>query len=391
MIAYPVRSIRYLKNKSPSLAQRVRSDYVESSAFVSAGPETFFGYYDIHPDNGSHYLFHKIDTDQSTSIRKRSLGKEEKTEVIGTTQSWSYQQGAMAQWLPDGNTVAFNCDENGTLGARLVSAGQSSFHPYPVELVADDGWFSINFKRLTHSEYGYERPEQAANFKIDQAREEDGIWFFELASKKATLIVRLSDLDRNVAGIKAEFINHLSLSRGGRHLIFIHRLITSTGRRSRLYLHDRINKTTTLILDEGFVSHYCWSSGETFVIYAKIQGKKGYFQYNVDSGQFASFADGRLDGFGDGHPTTSPDGRYLLTDTYPDKENFRHLILFDTTTGKLTTIASFWVPFMFFDYRRCDLHPRWSRNGDYLFFDSAHTGQRGLYHVEFNKILDGIA
>jgi len=38
---------------------------------------------------------------------------------------------------------------------------------------------------------------------------------------------------------------------------------------------------------------------------------------------------------------------------------------------------------------RCDLHPRWSRDGRKVSIDSAHSGQRQIYALDVGAIVDG--
>ena len=45
------------------------------------------------------------------------------------------------------------------------------------------------------------------------------------------------------------------------------------------------------------------------------------------------------------------------------------------------TIAKVFSPFKYDNDTRCDLHPRWSRDGRKVCFDSVFVGHRGLYVV----------
>ena len=82
---------------------------------------------------------------------------------------------------------------------------------------------------------------------------------------------------------------------------------------------------------------------------------------------------------GDGHPSYSPNGKMIVTDTYPDKARVARLYCIED--DKINNIAKVYAPFKYDNDVRCDLHPRWSRKGDKICFDSVFEGRRGLYIV----------
>jgi hypothetical protein len=89
----------------------------------------------------------------------------------------------------------------------------------------------------------------------------------------------------------------------------------------------------------------------------------------------------------DGHCSFSPDGKWLLTDTYPRTEPYRTLILYELRSGARTDIGRFYSPPEITGEIRCDLHPRWSRDGSQVCFDSAHEGQRQVYVADVSGVV----
>jgi len=89
----------------------------------------------------------------------------------------------------------------------------------------------------------------------------------------------------------------------------------------------------------------------------------------------------------DGHCSYSPDGRWILTDTYPDRERLRTLILYRPSDGSRVDIGRFFSPRELDGEIRCDLHPRWSRDGQKICFDSVHEGHRQIYVVDVSEIV----
>lgn len=79
----------------------------------------------------------------------------------------------------------------------------------------------------------------------------------------------------------------------------------------------------------------------------------------------------------DGHPSWTHDRRFMLTDTYADEAGYRHLLLYDAETDRVHTAGRFFSPFNNCGYR-CDLHPRFSRDGEFIIIDTAHTGRHSI-------------
>ena len=50
-------------------------------------------------------------------------------------------------------------------------------------------------------------------------------------------------------------------------------------------------------------------------------------------------------------------------------------------------IGKFLSPLDYYDYYRCDLHPRWSPDGKLLSIDSTHSGMRESYIIDVSKIV----
>ncbi len=89
----------------------------------------------------------------------------------------------------------------------------------------------------------------------------------------------------------------------------------------------------------------------------------------------------------DGHPIFTRDGRYMVTDSYPDKEQMQRLIVLDTVTKKSLIIAR-----LFANYYRnpssCDLHPKLSVDNDYLVVDTAFDSKHHMivFKLNWNEI-----
>ena len=90
----------------------------------------------------------------------------------------------------------------------------------------------------------------------------------------------------------------------------------------------------------------------------------------------------------DGHCSFSPDRKWILTDTYPDKEESkRTLILYNVEEGRRVDIGRFYAPPEIWGDIRCDLHPRWDRDGKSVTIDSAHEGHRQIYMLDVSAVV----
>ena len=141
-------------------------------------------------------------------------------------------------------------------------------------------------------------------------------------------------------------------------------------------------------MDERVVSHYCWLDDDQLVVWGRYRGYDGYFVADVNTGSIRTLGHGVLDQYGDGHPSFSPDKRWIITDTYPDKARMRHLLLYNTKTDHVTEIGCFFAPWEFDGPLRCDLHPRWSPDGVKISIDSAHEGFRGNYVIDIADLVE---
>jgi Tol biopolymer transport system component len=88
----------------------------------------------------------------------------------------------------------------------------------------------------------------------------------------------------------------------------------------------------------------------------------------------------------DGHCSTSPDGQWLLYDSYP-RQGYRYLYLYNLPRQQGLTLAGLYdLPVAVTDIR-CDLHPRWNRQGTGISLDATFEGFRGIYTVDLRDVM----
>lgn len=363
--------------------------------------ETFFGYYDKAPDNGEGLIL-VMSTKASTSNIPRSIDNiqldvfslndqkfilDEKIVI----KAFNWQQGCRAHWKNKDEFVFNNYDE--VLDSYLtyvysISKREivSSF-PVAVQDSYDDKFFlSLCYKSLAklRPDYGY--------FKHVVQPSSDycsvGIWKAEYSQNKTEMLVSLHDVlsfefDKTINDFEHK-INHIMISPDGDYFIFMHRYYSSNGRRyDRLILSDSDGNLLRVLADHEMVSHCYWYDNNTILGYLRDASSiDAYWLIDINSGEYNNFSDKVFIKRGDGHPSVS--GDFVVTDTYPDKSRFQALYLTRKNSDKEINLGEFFHGFNFSGETRCDLHPRFSSCGDYVYFDSVFSGKRKLYFLDIS-------
>lgn len=360
----------------------------------------FYGYYEKSPwsPDQNHLIVHRA-SDVSKPARLIVLSKASQTATqLATTSAWNFQQGSLAQWFPDrySPSVIFNDVVDRKLVARIKPlSGRERKLPWPIQAVHPAGHttLSINYRRLARlrPEYGYDI--EVDNFCPGQSMHQDGIWHVDLSTEQARLVISLQDLreykPRREMKSSEHKVNHIVYSPAGSHFVFMHRWIGAQGKFSRLYCAESNGARMTLLLDCRMVSHYAWRDENTLLVWARTaRDGDRYYLIDVSSGAAEVVGHNVLDGWGDGHPSFSPDRKWIVTDTYPDRARRQHVLLFECETNKLVHVGAFPAPWRFNGPERCDLHPRWSPDGRLISIDSAHDGLRKSYVIDVSGIVD---
>jgi len=366
--------------------------------------EFFFGYYDKCPwsFDCKYYLVNLWSKNEKGNIKLGIIDvANHNMQVVDSSHTFNFQQGAMFQWL---NRYDYRVIFNTLRGGNLVSIIKDPFNgkeiktiPLPIQSINRNGTeaLTLNYRRLFNlrPEYGYSV--QAGNFPSNMAYEKDGIWKINIETGEYLLMITIADLiainHRKEMDRAHHKINHIMYSPSGRKFIFMHRWICSHGKFSRLFMADNEGGNLKILLDDKMVSHYSWIDDNSVLAYARREplGDK-YYLINTDSLEYEIVGDGVLDIYGDGHPSYSPDKRWMITDTYPDKARMRYLILYDTIANRAKIIGRFFSPWKYDGYYRCDLHPRWSPDGKNISIDSTHEGFRGSYIVDLSDLIGGL-
>lgn len=267
----------------------------------------------------------------------------------------------------------------------------------PVYAVAPDGKQSLhlNFSRAYDIRAGYGYAGVPDPWREVPAPDDAGIWWQNLENGDNRLLISIHQVAQ-FGSVKApaeakHWLDHLQWNSDGSRFLFLHRWgVPRAGAgawwQTRLFTAAADGGDLRCLSDHGMVSHFDWRDSSHILAWAHRCGIGDcYFLFDDDSEHIESVGEGILSV--DGHCSYSPDGQWLLTDTYPDRQGDKTLILWNLAQQKRLDIGKFYGPIPADPEIRCDLHPRWSRDGKQVCIDSIHQGSRQMYIVDVAAVV----
>ncbi len=367
--------------------------------------EYFFGYYDKSPEDatGRYVLCLRAENTWSNvapaipaQILLIDTAKEEsvpdRVRVLATTRAWNVQQGCMMQWLgPDfDHDIIYNDFRDGEYVSVILNVfnGEEKVLQAPVYSVSQDGCFALtlDFSRLHRMRPGYgysNKPDKTEGQKIPDGT---AIWRLDLQDNVLTSVLAYSDFvsfePRPEMENAEHKVNHIMLNPCGKRFMVLHRWFDGQRKYTRLLTVNTDGTSMYNLSDDDMVSHCYWKDNRTIIAFENKKGQGAGYYLMTDLSQ--SFKHLWPNLCNDGHPSFSPDGCLVLTDTYPDRRRIAEIKILDETS--CTVVARVFSPFKYNNETRCDLHPRWSKSGKRVYFDSAHEGHRGLYSLQLSNL-----
>lgn len=381
--------------------------YRDNEAFISSYSictlsdgerETFFGYYDKSPVNKSntHIIY------QSTALKTSSLPSPKfpvqvilyelaTHKIVARFDSCTYnwQQGTKLQWIDEFHFIYNSIDETNNYCSYIVNIKTLCLRKIMAPIYELDGLgnaYSLNFDRLAviRPDYGYFNH---LPYRLPESLWDDGIFRVDLETGDSKLFLSIEkilscfpllDLPTKVTIIHK--VNHIMSSPSGKMFMFLHRYFIDGIKFDRLIVCDKNAEKLKLLAADGMVSHCCWENDENIIAYLRqYQIGDKYFRINVVTGKMNVVGENIISHFGDGHPSVYGDN--MIFDTYPDKARMQTLFSYNLRENHLTVLGRFFTPLKYHDQTRCDLHPKWSFDGEKIFFDSVHSGKRVLCYI----------
>ena len=368
--------------------------------------EYFFGYYDKSPwDITDRYMLCMKANDTWSDVSPMDEAQillidtkaNNKIKVLAKTNAWNVQQSCMLQWLgPDySNRIIYNDYKDGMYCSVIldISTGEEKIIPMAVYSVSPDGSFALtlDFSRLYNLRPGYgyyNKKEDTAGIGLPDTT---AIWHVDLESGKVKSLLKYTDFasfkprSEMMKEGSIHKVNHIMISPNGKRFMVLYRWFTGKRKYSRLVTCNIDGTDMYILSDDDMVSHCFWKNNSYILAFEnKKENGPGYYLMKDKTQEYIHCWPHLCD---DGHPSYSPDGSLIVTDSYPNRARISNIYLMDgdEKNKKNETIARVFSPFKYDNNTRCDLHPRWSNNGDKICFDSVFEGHRGLYVVELNK------
>jgi hypothetical protein len=405
------------------------SNPVPARAATKGPKHHFFGYYDKCPwDKTGRYLLamqigfndRQPKTGEELTIGMVDLKDDDRFIPLDKTTAWCWQQGTMLQWLgraprkpfkpaPDKKgdnapleyspdlEVVYNSvkDKEYVAIIRHVQSGKTRTLPKPIYALSNDGKQAVTlpFDRLHRLRPGYGYCALPERFADDAAPKEYGISWMDMATGKNELVVPIASLAANKPDDRFlnahHWVNHLQFNPSGTRFLFLHRWrLLEKPWFTRLYTCKPDGSDLRLISDTGMVSHFDWRDDDTILAWARTKANGDrFYLFDINGGEPKVVGDTILTR--DGHCSYSPDRKWILNDTYPDAKRLQTLMLFNPKTNRRIDLNQFHLPTKLAGPFRCDLHPRWNRDGTQVCIDSGHEETRQMYVLDVSEFVKG--
>lgn len=376
---------------------------------ITRGPRFhWFGYYDkLQFDPASRYaLGNEVDFEHRSPkagdvIRVGMVDLEDNDRWIelGESRAWNWQQGCMLQWLPDSrNEVIWNDREGDRFVCHIlnVRTRKKRTLPAPVYAIGPKGHWAVtaDFRRLNDTRPGYGYAGLPDPNQSVAAPEDSGIWRVDLATGQRKLLLPVADAVKipnphgDWTGAKHWF-NHLLVSPDGSRFIFLHRWRGVKEGRSfatRMFTADKDGKNLYVLDPYGKTSHFIWRDPRKILAWAWQPSHGNRFYLFEDRTKNVEVIGPDVMTV-NGHCTYLPGDRWILNDTYPDKQRNQSVYLYEVATGRRVPLGSFHSPRAYSGEWRCDTHPRFSPDGRKVVIDSPHGGNgRQMYLIDIGEI-----
>ena len=376
---------------------------------ITRGPKFhWFGYYDkLQFDPTCRYaLGMEVDfehrspkPDDVISIGMVDLKENDRWIKLGESSAWCWQQGCMLQWRPGSkNEIVFNDRQDDRFICHVlnVKIGKKRTLPYPFYTLSPDGHTAVapDFRRIQDMRPGYGYAGLPDPHADDPAPKDSGIFRLDLETGHQKLIISIAEAAKipnphaDFTGAK-HYFNHLLFNPDGSRFIFLHRwrIKGKGGFGTRMLTAQPDGSDIRVVDDYGRTSHFIWRDTRHILAWAWHPSHGNDF-YLYEDGTRKVEVVGKDIMTQNGHCSYLPSNKWILNDTYPDKQRKQNVYLYNVDTRKKIPLGGFYLPPQYKGEWRCDTHPRFSPDGRSVIIDSPHGGNgRQMHLIDTSKIV----
>jgi len=315
-------------------------------------------YYDVSPwsPDGSNIVISSALPGENVSQIFVMNADGSDMRMVADDGTFGMHTGAFTQWGADGQTVYYTArtEDGAALGCVSLKTGDKNLLERPSRMISPDGKRSLFLERDI----------------------EGGLGIMNTDGTGAHIIVKWEDaiaLSPSQEAIEKQpprFTNCKWSPNGDRVLFGI----------TNEYKRPRTVKELYTVNPDGsdlrwlcpYEHHHIWSRDGAAVLF---NGKTGMMLINADGANLRKVCDLHV-----GHPSYSPDSRFIVTDSYGG-ELPACLVLIDAATGEYRKLVN--VPTTLgFTHQGTHPHPCWSPDGSQILYDSDQSGTCQIYVLD---------
>jgi hypothetical protein len=391
-----------------SFAAAAAADTLPPVRAITRGPKYhWFGYYDKlqFDPTGRYALGMEVDfehrsprPDDVIRMGMVDLQDNDRWIELGESRAWNWQQGSMLQWVPGSRSeVVWNDRQAGRFVCHVVDVRthRKRTLPNPIYALSPDGRWAVapDFRRLNDCRPGYGYAGLADPNRDVEVPGDAGIWRMDMKTGRQQLMFSFADAVKvpspheEMSGAKHWF-NHLLFNTDGSRFIFLHRWRAARHGQSfatRMFTIGRDGKDPYVLDPYGKTSHFIWRDRDHVLAWAWHPSQQDKFYLYRDRTAEVEAVGPEVMTV-NGHCTYLAGNRWILNDTYPDKQRNQNVYLYEPATNRRVWLGHFPSPKEYTGEWRCDTHPRSSPDGKSVCIDSAHTGGRQMYLIDIAGI-----
>ena len=373
----------------------------------------WFGYYDkLQFDRTGRYLLgmrvhfehRRPGPEDVIEIGMIDLQNDDKWIRLGQSKAWCWQSGCMLQWRPGHDEEVMWNDRQGDgfvchiLNVRTGKMRTMFFAFFTVHSSGNSA-LGLDFERLEYMRPGYGYAGVNDRNRDVMAPDDMGIYQLDLETGNKKLIISLRQVmslphpSGELSDCK-HYFNCLLFNPEGSRFVVLHRWRADRGCgwpfKTRMLIADSDGGNVSVLVPVG-CGHFNWRDNNHLIVQ-----EGGFSIYEDGPGKTGKIGENILPNSG-GHISYLPGNEWLVGDTYPDKDRFQHMYLFNVSTQDFIPLGSFYSPIEYTGSQsgrednewRCDLHPRISGDGRFISIDSPHDRNgRQLYLIDIERIVN---